>query len=816
MPAIRRDFCRTPVHSSRGNRAIGEPGNPLSPSLRKSFEEQFQTSLADVRLHDSSAAATLARRRRANALTLGSDILFAKGRYRPMERAGRMLLAHEITHVLQQRSGSARGTVSGAEGEALSVADRTQSASPRFRIQRHVAQADGPLLDAASLKAAIEDELDDFFVGIDNTWPQIRKEPQPERDKVRFDKVLERNIRHEVNEKDLLKTYLLLTYQREESFPAHFKGIIEATYRWGTHEARIYSILRGVSPAERKEMQDMPGLVEVLEDEMSGNELQKALQLLYGGVERQGADVSTPQTSTHLEISERFNLDVSTGGSFDDVVEKLSVATNETDSDVLLHDSSLWSKLSDEFDKEETWYLRMIARYRGADHFPKLTGPNVPAQSFIFLIWEDVKGWGTKEDELIDTLKTVKTAPGMTGGKLAAPKDELLDDPWFVPMLEDELSGDDLNNALAASSASRTAASGLEKNLKNAIDKSDLTTIRKLLTDAALPAVDLTHLRNDPVIIKEMGDKLSGAQLCETGLLLKYGSTPFPPNVTTLLSSFQKKPVDVASATTFLQSLVPTAGALDDLRREPGMFFMMTNSDVHGAELGKLLGALHGDEAKYQTPGSEGFYRTHEESVQTKLPINFAGAEVRIPIRCNIDRSQMRGKQEFDTDLLEDWLREIDRIWNGKFVLREDGHQLALVFSPYMGVGVSAPDVTIFVLNWKGRSFVQPARDPALNLWVSREMHLYLDDLEPKTVAHEFGHVLGNPDEYDLTPSEYSRITGKPAVKPPASGTTAEGLMGSQFESTAISPRHVAPALGVINAVRDVSVYPNPFVLQKK
>ena len=40
--------------------------------------------------------------------------------------------------------------------------------------------------------------------------------------------------------------------------------------------------------------------------------------------------------------------------------------------------------------------LRMVARYKGADHFPKLTGPNAPAQSFIFPIWEAVEGAGTK------------------------------------------------------------------------------------------------------------------------------------------------------------------------------------------------------------------------------------------------------------------------------------------------------------------------------------------------------------------------------------------------------------------------------------
>ena len=261
-----------------------------------------------------------------------------------------------------------------------------------------------------------------------------------------------------------------------------------------------------------------------------------------------------------------------------------------------------------------------------------------------------------KEAKLIDTLKAVNTAPGMTGGQRATPKDELMDDPWFVPMLEDELSGDELSDALAAISAAPTAATGIQKDLKKAINKRDMAGIRKLLADPSLPMADLGKLRDDPVILEEMGDELSGVQLCETSLLLKYGSGSFPAEVTTLLGSFQKKPIDVAAAVVFLQSLAATAGALGNLRGEPGIFFMMTNSGLSGTDVGKLLGALRADQPKYQVPGSEGLYRTHEEHVQTKLPVHFAGTEVRIPIRSNIDRSRMKGEQKFDTDLIEDWV----------------------------------------------------------------------------------------------------------------------------------------------------------------
>ncbi len=121
---------------------------------------------------------------------------------------------------------------------------------------------------------------------------------------------MERNMRRRASEMEPLKTYLLLTYQSESLFPPHFQTFIEATDIWGTHEARIYSILRGVTPAERTEMQNMPGVVEVIEDEMSGSELQLALNLLYEGVEKEGSGTSTERTSVHLEVVNRYELDV--------------------------------------------------------------------------------------------------------------------------------------------------------------------------------------------------------------------------------------------------------------------------------------------------------------------------------------------------------------------------------------------------------------------------------------------------------------------------------------------------------------------------
>jgi hypothetical protein len=77
-------------------------GHPLPNSEREFFEARFGTSFGDVRLHTDRHADAAARAIGAEAFTLGSSVAFRNGKYRPGTNAGRRLLAHELTHVVQQ------------------------------------------------------------------------------------------------------------------------------------------------------------------------------------------------------------------------------------------------------------------------------------------------------------------------------------------------------------------------------------------------------------------------------------------------------------------------------------------------------------------------------------------------------------------------------------------------------------------------------------------------------------------------------------------------------------------------------------------
>jgi hypothetical protein len=80
-------------------------GEPMSAELRGFFEPRFGVDFGGVRIHTDSAAAETARSVGARAYTLGNDIVFAPSEFQANAPEGRKLLAHELTHVIQQGHG---------------------------------------------------------------------------------------------------------------------------------------------------------------------------------------------------------------------------------------------------------------------------------------------------------------------------------------------------------------------------------------------------------------------------------------------------------------------------------------------------------------------------------------------------------------------------------------------------------------------------------------------------------------------------------------------------------------------------------------
>ncbi len=81
---------------------LRSPGQPLDPATRDYFEPRLGHDFSKVRVHTDSRAAGSAAAVDAAAYTAGRDIAFGAGRFSPRTETGRSLLAHELTHVVQQ------------------------------------------------------------------------------------------------------------------------------------------------------------------------------------------------------------------------------------------------------------------------------------------------------------------------------------------------------------------------------------------------------------------------------------------------------------------------------------------------------------------------------------------------------------------------------------------------------------------------------------------------------------------------------------------------------------------------------------------
>ncbi|NEP26259.1 MAG: DUF4157 domain-containing protein [Moorea sp. SIO3I6] len=78
-------------------------GKPLSETIRHPLEQAMGADFSGVRVHTDARADQLNKSIQAKAFTTGQDVFFRKGAYQPRSRGGQELIAHELTHVVQQR-----------------------------------------------------------------------------------------------------------------------------------------------------------------------------------------------------------------------------------------------------------------------------------------------------------------------------------------------------------------------------------------------------------------------------------------------------------------------------------------------------------------------------------------------------------------------------------------------------------------------------------------------------------------------------------------------------------------------------------------
>jgi hypothetical protein len=103
---------RKPIHGSEGGevessvtqqiQAARGGGKPLDDAIRIKMEQGFGADFSSVRVHTGGRADTLNRSLNARAFTVGNDVFFGKGQYNSGSSSGQKLIAHELTHTVQQ------------------------------------------------------------------------------------------------------------------------------------------------------------------------------------------------------------------------------------------------------------------------------------------------------------------------------------------------------------------------------------------------------------------------------------------------------------------------------------------------------------------------------------------------------------------------------------------------------------------------------------------------------------------------------------------------------------------------------------------
>jgi Domain of unknown function (DUF4157) len=110
------------------NRVLAGSGRPLEPVLREDMEQRFGHDFSQVRVHAGYAAEQSVRDVNAHAYTVGHNIVFGAGQFAPTTNAGQRLLAHELTHVVQQQGSTNTARMQASQQSSLRLMRKLKAA----------------------------------------------------------------------------------------------------------------------------------------------------------------------------------------------------------------------------------------------------------------------------------------------------------------------------------------------------------------------------------------------------------------------------------------------------------------------------------------------------------------------------------------------------------------------------------------------------------------------------------------------------------------------------------------------------------------
>ncbi|TXK50301.1 DUF4157 domain-containing protein [Pontibacter qinzhouensis] len=151
------------LESSRGT------GSPLPSETRGFMESRFQADFSGVRIYSGETSAKMNQQIQAQAFTYGNDIFFNNGKYAPASQEGQHLLAHELTHTIQQGASHHSVSPATAAGGSSAIAPKHLSRKKIQRSPAHLAAAVSLAKGEAGKVIANKTGDDGYRVG----WPRL-------------------------------------------------------------------------------------------------------------------------------------------------------------------------------------------------------------------------------------------------------------------------------------------------------------------------------------------------------------------------------------------------------------------------------------------------------------------------------------------------------------------------------------------------------------------------------------------------------------------------------------------------------------------
>ncbi len=127
----------TPELEASINRARGG-GQPMADNIRQPMEKAFSADFSRVKIHTNSQSDQLNQSIQARAFTTGQDVFFRQGAYEPESRGGQELIAHELTHIVQQNGGAVQRKVAYKNPSKTKISEVKKALKKKFKKKNKI------------------------------------------------------------------------------------------------------------------------------------------------------------------------------------------------------------------------------------------------------------------------------------------------------------------------------------------------------------------------------------------------------------------------------------------------------------------------------------------------------------------------------------------------------------------------------------------------------------------------------------------------------------------------------------------------------